>query len=208
VVDKSGSGGAPRGWPAAVSPPGSEGWEISATASAIRQHPVILAFVTRNMLSGAVDGVREGYCTTRRELGGLVPPEAIGAVHQDLRAEGKRLSAALRAVELVERAAPRVILASTRIGPPPGSALEARSSRRAGSPCQVRCGPETSRWFNRGPAWSSPGDLRQPKAPSRHDSAFVASALSVLRVAVLAGPSDSGRWTGGKDGKRGRPGCS
>ena len=58
--------------------------------------------MARNVLQGAVDGARQGYRTTRVELSGLVPPPAITAALKDLRAEGLRLSAALRSVELVE----------------------------------------------------------------------------------------------------------
>src|ERR1700761_5952140 len=102
--------GRPQGWPAAVRPPGSDGWEAAAEAGllerlpelghypAVRSHPAVLAFVARNVLTGAVEGARQGYRTARGELGGVVPPEAIAAVLTDLRAEGQRLSAALRAV--------------------------------------------------------------------------------------------------------------
>jgi hypothetical protein len=70
----------------------------------VRNHPEVLAFIARNVLNGAVEGARQGYRTTRSELGGMVPPEVVAAALSDLRTEGRRLSAALRAVELVERA--------------------------------------------------------------------------------------------------------
>jgi hypothetical protein len=69
---------------------------------ALGRDPVIFAFEARNALEGAVDGARRGYRTTRGDLRGLVPPHAISAALKDLRAEGLRLSAALRSVELVE----------------------------------------------------------------------------------------------------------
>ena len=106
----------PRGWPSAVSPPGTQEWEASATAwlrdllpecrhhPEVQQHPVVLAFIARHVLAGAVDGARQGYRTIRRELGSLVPSAVIAAALGDLRNEGQRLSAALRAVELVEHA--------------------------------------------------------------------------------------------------------
>jgi hypothetical protein len=53
------------------------------------------------VLTGAVEGARQGYRTTRSEL---VPPHVIDAALRDCRAEGMRLAAAARAVELVERA--------------------------------------------------------------------------------------------------------
>ena len=114
MVDRRRPQSVPRGWPPAVSPPGSEDWETTAAAwlldllpeyrqyPAMRQHPVILAFIARNVLEGAVEGARQGYRTTRTELSGLVPPHAVSAALRDFRAEGLRLSAALRSVELVE----------------------------------------------------------------------------------------------------------
>lgn len=105
----------PRGWPVAVRPPGSEDWEVTAAAwlldlvpeyrqyPAVRQ-PVVLAFITRHVLNGAVEGARHGYRTTRSELGEGIPPDVVAAALAELRTEGQRLSAALRAVELVEGA--------------------------------------------------------------------------------------------------------
>jgi hypothetical protein len=72
--------------------------------SAVRQHPVVLAFIARHVLNGAVEGARQGYRTTRSELGELLPSDVIAAALGDFRTEGRRLSAALRAVELVEQA--------------------------------------------------------------------------------------------------------
>jgi hypothetical protein len=69
---------------------------------AMHQHPVILAFMARNVLEGAVEGARQAYRTTRSELSGLVPPHAVSAALNDFRAEGLRLSASRRSVELVE----------------------------------------------------------------------------------------------------------
>jgi hypothetical protein len=66
----------------------------------MRRHPIVLAFHARHVLEGA----RRGYRTTRSELGALVPPNVTAAALGEFRAEGQRLSAALRAVELVERA--------------------------------------------------------------------------------------------------------
>ena len=106
----------PSGWPTAVRPPGSEDWEASAAAwlldllpeyrqyPAIRRYPVVLAYIARHVLNGAVEGARQGYRTTRSELGELVPPHVIDAVLKDCRTEGRRLAAAARALELVERA--------------------------------------------------------------------------------------------------------
>ena len=106
----------PRGWPSDVQPPGAEGWEATAAAwlmdllpeyrhyPSMREHPVVLAFIARHVLAGAVEGARQGYRTTRTELRGRVSPPVIAAALGDFRNEGQRLSAALRAVELVEQA--------------------------------------------------------------------------------------------------------
>jgi hypothetical protein len=106
---------ASSGWPAAVNPPGSEDWEATAAAwlldllpeygqyPTMRRHPVVLAFIARHVLTGAVEGARQGYRTTRSDLGEMVPPHVTTAVLGELRTEGQRLSGALRAVELVER---------------------------------------------------------------------------------------------------------
>ena len=114
MVDRRRSQSVPRGWPSAVAQPGSEDWETTAAAwlldllpeyrlyPGMCQHPVILAFMARSVLQGAVEGARQGYRTTRSELSGLVPPHAVSAALNELRAEGLRLSAALRSVELVE----------------------------------------------------------------------------------------------------------
>jgi hypothetical protein len=106
----------PRGWPEAVSPPGTRGWEETAEGwllglmpgyrqnPAAREHPVVLAFIARHVLDGAVEGARQGYRVTRRELAGQVPPPVVAAALAEFRAEGRRLSEVLRAVELVEGA--------------------------------------------------------------------------------------------------------
>jgi hypothetical protein len=70
----------------------------------MRRHPVVLAFIARHVLNGAVEGARQAYRTTRSELGEMVPPHVIDATLKDCRTEGRRLAAAARAVGLVERA--------------------------------------------------------------------------------------------------------
>ena len=106
----------PPGWPPEVNPPGIQDWETTAAAwlldlvpeyrqhAAVRRHPVILAFIARHVIAGAVQGARQGYRATRTELGDLVPPHAIDAALRAWRAEGERLAATACAVDLVERA--------------------------------------------------------------------------------------------------------
>src|SRR6202035_197533 len=116
MVERDPHGYVPPGWPDAVGPPGSEDWEASAAAwlldlipeyrlyPTVRRHPVVLAVIARHVLSGAVEGARQGYRATRTELGEVVPPHVIDAVLRDCRTEGRRMAATVRAVELVERA--------------------------------------------------------------------------------------------------------
>jgi hypothetical protein len=106
----------PPGWPAAVAPPGSPDWPDSAVTwlldehvpylrgHAVRRHPVILAAIARHTAAGAAEGARQGYRTARTELGEAVPPHAVDAALAAYRDEGRRLVAAARAAELVERA--------------------------------------------------------------------------------------------------------
>ena len=116
MVGKGEAWRVPRGWPAAVSPPGSEDWEVTAAAwlldllpelreyPTMRRHPILLAFHARHVLDGALEGARRGYRAARSELGAVVPPDVTAAALGEFRAEGQRLSDALRAVELVEHA--------------------------------------------------------------------------------------------------------
>ena len=106
----------PPGWPAGVHPPGADEWEATAVAWLLdlvpeyRQyvmvsgHPVILASIARHLIHGTVEGAREGYRTVRTELGEHAPPHAVDAALLAYRAEGRRLAAMERAVELVELA--------------------------------------------------------------------------------------------------------
>jgi hypothetical protein len=69
-----------------------------------RRHALILAVIARHTLTGTLEGARQGYRTARTELGEAVPPHAVDAALKAYRDEGRRLAAAVRAVELVERA--------------------------------------------------------------------------------------------------------
>jgi hypothetical protein len=102
------------GWPGAVAPPGAEDWERSAAwlldlvpylrTHPVRRYPVALAAIARHVTAGAVDGARAGYRTARTELGEALPPHAVDAALTAYRDEGRRLAAAAKAAELVERA--------------------------------------------------------------------------------------------------------
>jgi hypothetical protein len=100
-----------------VHPPGSEGFTESAVAwlfeivppdyrlhGVLRRHPAALAAMARHHTTACVEGARQGYRTVRTELAEKVPPHAVDAVLAVYRTEGRRLAAAAKAVELVERA--------------------------------------------------------------------------------------------------------
>jgi hypothetical protein len=106
----------PPGWPAGVHPPGSDGFEETAVAwlldvippdyrvhGVLRRHPIALAVLARHHLAACVAGARQGYRSARTELAGLLPPQGIDAVLAVYRAEGSRLVATERAVDLVGR---------------------------------------------------------------------------------------------------------
>jgi hypothetical protein len=99
-----------------VQPPGTEDWEITAVGwlldlvpecrkyRLVCSHPVVLASIARHLVHGQVEGARRGYRTVRTELAEWVPPHAVDAALRAYRGEGYRLSAAERAVDLVDRA--------------------------------------------------------------------------------------------------------
>jgi hypothetical protein len=106
----------PRDWPESVGPPGSEDWELSAItwllewtpgyrlSPVLRRHPVMLAYIARHTLDGAVEGARQGYRVARTALGEAVPPHAVDDALVAYRDEGRRLAAAARGARLLERA--------------------------------------------------------------------------------------------------------
>ncbi len=106
----------PSGWPQAVAPPGTQDWEVSATewllselvpdlrTHAIRRYPVALAAIARHVATGAVEGARDGYRTARTELGEALPPHAVDSALAAYKDQGRRLAAAAKGAELVERA--------------------------------------------------------------------------------------------------------
>ena len=107
----------PPGWPAGVHPPGSERFEQTAVAwlldvvppdyrlhGVLARHPVALAAMARHHVTACVEGARQGYRTTRAELGGQLPPGGVEAVLAVYRSEGMRLAQIARSVELVGQA--------------------------------------------------------------------------------------------------------
>jgi hypothetical protein len=118
----------PAGWPPGVDPPGTENFVPSAVEwlynlvpdlrgdVTARRHPVILAAIARHVTAGAAEGARAGYRTVRTELAEAVPPHAVGAALAAYRDEGRRLVAAARGAELVERALRGAALLAGRPG--------------------------------------------------------------------------------------------
>jgi hypothetical protein len=100
-----------------VHPPGSPDFEATAVAwlldvvppdyrlhGVLRRHPIALAALARHHVRACVQGAREGYRTTRTELGGALPPRTVEEVLAVYRSEGQRLVATAAAVELIARA--------------------------------------------------------------------------------------------------------
>ncbi len=111
------AGYVPPGWPTGVHPPGTEGFERTAVAwlldvvppdyrlyGVLRRHPAALAAMARHHVAACVEGARQGYRTTRTELGDLLPPAGVDAVLAAYQEEGRRLVATARAVDLIARA--------------------------------------------------------------------------------------------------------
>lgn len=111
------AGFVPTGWPEAVHPPGTPGFEQTAVSwlldvvppdyrlhGVLVRHPIALAAMARHHLAGCVEGARQGYRCARAELGKDLPPSGLTAVLAAYQAEGRRLVAAAQAAELLSRA--------------------------------------------------------------------------------------------------------
>lgn len=64
--------------------------------SVVRRHPVIMAVIARHMVTGTLEGARQGYRVARSELGQAVPPHAVDSALGAYRDEGRRLAAAVK----------------------------------------------------------------------------------------------------------------
>ena len=107
----------PPGWPAEVLPPQAPEWERSAVAwlfdlcppdyrahDVLRRYPVVLARFAGEHVRSAVDAARAGLRTTRADLDGVVPAEAVEAALAAYDREGRRLVRTARQVALVDAA--------------------------------------------------------------------------------------------------------
>ncbi|MCH8628912.1 hypothetical protein MM440_14345 [Arsenicicoccus piscis] len=104
----------PPGWPAAVRPPDTQGWQSSAASWLLdqcppdyraypgwRRHPVALAWVATVHVDAQLDAMRTAYRRIRVELGEHLTPEALRQTMADLESEGVRLLAVSRGAHLV-----------------------------------------------------------------------------------------------------------
>jgi hypothetical protein len=111
------AGFVPTGWPEAVHPPGTPGFEQTAVNwlldvvppdyrlhGVLARHPIALAAMARHHLAACVEGARQGYRCARAELGKDLPPNGLAAVLAAYQAEGRRLVAEATGVELLSRA--------------------------------------------------------------------------------------------------------
>lgn len=107
----------PPGWPAEVAPPGTPGWERSASGwlfdlcppdyrahEVLRRHPVVLARFAVHHVQAGIEAARQGLGTVRADLRDVADPETVAAAVAAYEREGARLMAAARAVDLVEQA--------------------------------------------------------------------------------------------------------
>ncbi|WP_284284424.1 hypothetical protein [Arsenicicoccus piscis] len=91
----------PPGWPAAVRPPDTQGWQSSAASWLLdqcppdyraypgwRRHPVALAWVATVHVDAQLDAMRTAYRRIRVELGEHLTPEALRQTMADLESEG------------------------------------------------------------------------------------------------------------------------
>ncbi|CAB4905515.1 MAG: hypothetical protein F2923_05530 [Actinobacteria bacterium] len=104
------------GWPADLVPQGHEDFLVNCVKwlldqgppqlrqSPLRMFPLALAMYVESFISGAIEGVRSGYSTTRVNLGGSLEASQLETVQQALASEGARLVALAREIALVRGA--------------------------------------------------------------------------------------------------------
>lgn len=120
----------PPGWPREVAPPGTLGWETTATRwlwqylpphyrahqLLLDTHPLLLARQAMLQVTGEVQQLRDGYRTARTDLAALdLDPAAVEQAVTLYATEGARLAKAERQIALVSDA-----LRGVRWRPTPG----------------------------------------------------------------------------------------
>lgn len=107
----------PADWPASVHPPGTESFEQTAVVwlfdhvpadyrlhGVLRRYPIALARLARQHVAACLEGARQGYRTARLDLRDHLPPHAVDQVMNAYLAEGQRMAATMREIELVDYA--------------------------------------------------------------------------------------------------------
>jgi hypothetical protein len=107
----------PPDWPAAVRPPDTEDWELSAVAwlldllpgewrahDVLRRHPVLLARLASRQLEATLEATRDAWRTLRRDVRGQLPPDVVEAAMTAYETEGARFAARVREVAAVTQA--------------------------------------------------------------------------------------------------------
>ena len=164
----------------------------------LRRHPLALAVLARHHLAACVHGAREGYRTARTELASL-PPGGVDAVLEVYRAEGRRLVATARAVDLVGRA-----LRGEVFTPQLGTAGRSAPGKRA-----TRTGASTTDAVPK----AAPPKAAPPKAAPRRDAAAKERATKegaarerpAKEGAAREGAPDKRRGAGRRAAKSARP---
>jgi hypothetical protein len=111
------TGAVPPGWPKGVHPPGTEGFQRTATAylldlcppdyrayGVLKRQPLVLARFAAHHVDGAIAAARKGYRNARTELRDAVSPEVVAEALEAWETEGARLVAVARSVDLLEQA--------------------------------------------------------------------------------------------------------
>ena len=114
---KAATGYTPPGWPAQVRPPGSEDWEVTATAflldccpsdyrayPVLRRHPVVLARFAATFVGAQVSASADDLARLRTGLEDYVGPEVAQAAVEAWEEQSAHLRRVQREVGLVEEA--------------------------------------------------------------------------------------------------------
>ncbi len=117
MVDQTGDGVAPPGWPGQVPPPGTPDWEDAAARwlldlcppeyrsySGLRRHVVVLARFCVLHVEGMQTAARRGLAEGRTAFKDVVDPDVVERAMATWAREEARLSALRRAAGLVEEA--------------------------------------------------------------------------------------------------------
>ncbi len=109
--------GVPPGWPGAVRPPGSAGWERSAVAwlldlcpadyrghAVLVRHPIALTHLAAAHVEADLAALRQARSTARTAIGTLLEPRALTELFEAVDIEEARLLGARRGVTLIDAA--------------------------------------------------------------------------------------------------------